>query len=115
MAKFDLAKHKWLIFPALSGILLGISRLPLYLNFAAFFAFLPLFSLFDEGLKLKKLFIAGLIFGAVYNLVCLHWISLVTIPGYIGMFILLGLYFALLFLIKPFTSSSVDNLYLEDG
>ncbi|MBC8384350.1 MAG: apolipoprotein N-acyltransferase [Candidatus Cloacimonetes bacterium] len=83
----------------LSALLLGLSRLPIHLGFLVFFAFIPLFSLFQENLKNKKIIFSALIFSTIYTAVSLHWISLVTIPGFFGMFLLFGLYFSILFLL----------------
>ncbi|MBN2461608.1 MAG: apolipoprotein N-acyltransferase, partial [Candidatus Cloacimonetes bacterium] len=39
-----------------------------------------------------------LIFSTTYTIVSLHWISLVTLPGYLGLLLLFALYFTILFL-----------------
>ncbi len=110
MKKNDLTTYNWIIKSTVAGILLGLSRLPLHLNFLVFFAFIPIFSLFEQRISIKKLFLSGVIFGFIYNLVCLHWVSLVTIPGYLGMFILLGIYFGILFLIAGTVWEKIKNL-----
>lgn len=85
--------------PALSALLLGLSRHPLRLNFLIFAAFIPLLALLYKeknyaGLKIIKL---ALTFSTVYTLITLYWISVVTLPGFLGMFILFGAYFIILF------------------
>lgn len=83
--------------PALAAMLLALSRLPIHLGFLVFFGMIPLFSFFDEKPSIKQIIKAAITFGIIYGLVCLHWISLVTWPGFIGALILFGLYFSILF------------------
>jgi apolipoprotein N-acyltransferase len=83
--------------PTLAAFLLALSRLPLHLGFLVFFGMMPLFSFFDEKPSIKQIIKAAITFGVIYGLVCLHWISLVTLPGFFGMLILFGLYFSILF------------------
>ncbi|MDP8201237.1 MAG: apolipoprotein N-acyltransferase [Candidatus Tenebribacter burtonii] len=90
-------KLKTYLFPALAGTLLGLSRLPIHLGFLVFFAFIPLFYFFSEQRKKKEIFLAAAAFGSAYTLVCLHWISLVTFPGYLGIFFLFAVYFYIVF------------------
>ena len=87
--------------PALSALLLGLSRYPLKLNFLVFVAFLPLFLLWqrERELGIRKIIKIALSFSTVYTLVAFYWISVVTLPGFIGLFILFGFYFILLFYI----------------
>lgn len=85
--------------PALAAVLLGISRLPWQLGFLVFFGFIPLFSWFAEKQSHNRQIKAGLVFAVGYTLVSLHWISLVTLPGFLGLFILFGFYFSVLFLL----------------
>ncbi|NQT65891.1 MAG: apolipoprotein N-acyltransferase, partial [FCB group bacterium] len=85
------------LFPALAGVLLGLSRLPIHLGFLVFFAFIPLFHFFSEQRKKKEILLAAATFGSAYTLVSLHWISLVTFPGYLGIFILFAVYFYIVF------------------
>lgn len=79
-----------------AALLLGISRLPLGLGFLVFFAFIPLFSYFEEE-KNKKIITSAILFSFVYTATCLHWISLVTLPGLIGIFIIFSVYYAIIF------------------
>ena len=83
--------------PALAAVLLGLSRLPLHLGFLVFFGLIPLFSFFEENRKNKDLVKAAIIFSSLYTVICMHWISLATTPGFLGMFIVIGLYFSILF------------------
>ena len=92
-------KKSYIYKPLLAALLLGLSRLPLHLGFLSFWGFIPLFSLFNENLKNKKIILSAIIFSTAYTLISLHWISLVTIPGFFGLFILFGIYFSLLFLL----------------
>lgn len=85
--------------PALAALILGISRLPLHFGFLVFFGLIPLFSFFAESKSWKNQIKAGIVFAVVYTLVSLHWISLVTLGGFFGLFILFGLYFSLLFIL----------------
>ena len=90
-------KYDFLIFPIISALLLSISRLPVFLGWLSFFGFVPLFILFENRLSWKKSLLAAISFVLVYNSVSLHWIALVTIGGFIGMYVLFSLYFFLLF------------------
>ena len=85
--------------PALAALLLAVSRLPLHLGFLVFFGFIPLFSLLQEKRHFKQMILAALVFSVVYTSTALHWISLVTIGGFIGLYFLFGLYFSILFII----------------
>ncbi len=85
------------MFPALAGTVLGLSRLPIHLGFLVFFAFIPFFHFFKEQRKKKEIFFAAAAFGSAYTLVCLHWISLVTFPGYLGTYLLFAAYFYIVF------------------
>ena len=64
-----------LLLPALSGILLTLSFPPLHLGFIAWFALAPLFvSLYNRSLR--EAFRQGLVFGLVFNLASMHFVSL---------------------------------------
>jgi apolipoprotein N-acyltransferase len=88
---------KYLYLPLISGVLLALSRLPLHLGFLAFFAFIPIFILFENSLETKKVIIGSLIFSTCYTLISLYWISLVTFGGFLGLFVLFGFYFIIYF------------------
>ncbi|MDO9577255.1 MAG: apolipoprotein N-acyltransferase [Candidatus Cloacimonadales bacterium] len=83
--------------PALAAFLLGVSRLPIHLGFLVFFGFIPLFSFFDDLPKTKQILKAAIVFAVTYTLVSLHWISLVTLGGFFGLFFLFSLYFFIVF------------------
>ncbi|MCD4650270.1 MAG: apolipoprotein N-acyltransferase [Candidatus Cloacimonetes bacterium] len=91
----------WWVKPALSGLLFGLSRLPLHLGFLIFFAFIPLFSWLNESTKFQRNIRFGLIFSLLYTSTTLHWITLPTtslVSGFwvvlaVGAGTLLGLYF----------------------
>ncbi len=95
--KLSSIKNKIYLFPALSGTFLGLSRLPIHLGFLVFFAFIPLFYFFAEQRKKKEILIASAVFASAYTIVSLHWISLVTFPGYLGTFALFTFYFYIVF------------------
>ncbi len=90
-------KSPYFYLPALSALLLSLSRLPINLGFLVFVAFIPLISILEKPANIKQLILAGFSFATVYNIVCLHWLTLVTLGGYMGMFLLFTLYFFLLF------------------
>lgn len=90
-------RHFWLMF--LAGLLLAASRLPLHTGFLVFWSLIPIFILFNSKLSIKQILISAYVFSFVYIIVSLHWINLVTIPGFFGMIIIIGLYFFILFLL----------------
>jgi len=95
-------KNKIYILPTLSGTLLGLSRLPINLGFLVFFAFIPIFYFFGEQKKKREILIGAATFASAYTLVSLHWISLVTFPGYLGIFLLFTAYFYIVFQVYYF-------------
>jgi len=95
----------WVYKPALAAFFLGVSRLPIHLGFLVFIGLIPLFSLFDEKPAFKKLIVSAFVFSVVYTSVTLHWISLVTLPGYLGIYLVFGVYFLALFLLINFFRS----------
>jgi len=97
------------LLPILAGTLLGLSRLPIQLGFLVFFAFVPLLYFFKEQRNKKEIFWAAAAFSSAYNLVCLHWISLVTFPGYLGTFFLFAAYFFIVFLLFIFIKTQVPK------
>ncbi|MBN1327183.1 MAG: apolipoprotein N-acyltransferase, partial [Candidatus Cloacimonetes bacterium] len=92
-----LLSKTWIWKPALAAMLAGLSRLPVSLGWLVFWSFLPLLSFWEEKPDKKQLILAGLVYSTIYSVVCLHWISLVTVPGFFGLLLLFGFYFALLF------------------
>ncbi len=99
MKLIDSVKETVFYKPALAALLMAFSRLPFPFGWLVFFGFIPLFSFFGEGRNVKAQIKAGIVFAVVYTLVSLHWISLVTIGGFIGLFIIFSLYFFLLFIL----------------
>ncbi|MDA3813516.1 MAG: apolipoprotein N-acyltransferase, partial [Candidatus Cloacimonetes bacterium] len=97
------------LFPALAGTILGLSRLPIHLGFLVFIAFIPLFYFFKEQRKKKEVFLAAAVFSSAYTLVCLHWISLVTLPGYLGIFFLFAVYFYIVFQLYYFVKQHIPK------
>ena len=69
----DHTKHS-IIYPALSGILLGLSMPPLHAGFIAWGALVPLFFSL-RNCSLREAFKRGAIFCLVFNAVSLHFIS----------------------------------------
>lgn len=102
-------KYKYIYLPFLSGLLVAIGRLPLRLGLVSFFALIPLIMLFQENLKFKHLFAAGFFYSFSYTSVALHWIALVTVPGYIGIYFLFTLYFGILFSLIYFVSKRIPK------
>ncbi|HPM01134.1 MAG TPA: apolipoprotein N-acyltransferase [Candidatus Cloacimonadota bacterium] len=91
----------------ISAILCGISRFDLPLDFMIFFAIIPLFRYFQlttTEFKSKSLkynifrsFIHASIYSTIFLLISVHWISLVTIPGFIGILFLYAFYYTVFF------------------
>lgn len=79
----------------LSGILVGISYLPLKFGFCIYFGFIPIFHLWINN-NPKSNFISGLIFGITYNLISNYWIG--TNSGAEFYVVILSLIFAVLYL-----------------
>jgi apolipoprotein N-acyltransferase len=88
---------KILLLPVLSAFILGIARLPLHLGFLAYCGFIPLLYFFDRKPNFKEVTQAAVLFSLVYTVTALHWITLVTLPGFVGMILLFSLYFLIVF------------------
>jgi apolipoprotein N-acyltransferase len=86
-----------LILPLLSALILALARLPIYLGFICYCGFIPLFFFFDKKPSLGIMVKGAGVFSLVYTVVALHWITLVTLPGFIGMIFLFFLYFLIVF------------------
>lgn len=107
-------KSDLLIAIILSGLLLGFSRYPQNLDFLAFFSFIPIFYFFkasrDKFLskstskKILNYILYAFIYTIVFLPVCVHWISLVTLPGFFGILLLYTFYYSILFMIIGFCS-----------
>lgn len=104
-------KDPFIFKPLLAGLLLGISRLPLGLGFLVFFAFIPLISLLKQISSYKQIIKPAIILSLAYTAVCLHWISLVTAPGLVGIFILVAAYFFILLAVICFVSKNFPILF----
>lgn len=82
----------------LATLLLSLSRLPLHLGFLCVFAWVPLLWYFDRGYhKLIELGLAALLFSGVFTAFVLSWISTVTLPGLIGIWLIHSLFYTLAF------------------
>ena len=80
-----------------SAIMLGLTRLPYAFDMFVFVAFVPLFYYFTRANKESKFFLHGVLFSTTYLLISIHWISLVTFGGFIGILVLFGIIFGVLF------------------
>jgi len=95
--------HSYAIYllPLCSAILLGLSRINLPLDMLALVAFIPMFYYFQQtsGYEkpIKRSIISGVIYSLIYLTISIHWISLVTVPGFLGMLFLFSAAFALIF------------------
>ncbi len=96
--------------PLLAGSFLAASRLPLHLGFLSFFFLIFLLSYFKNESSFKRSIIAGIAFSLSYTTVGLHWISLVTIGGFMGLYLLFGIYFSLLFWLINFFTRKLPRL-----
>jgi len=95
--------------PLLAGLLLGVSRLPIHLGFLSLFFLVPLLSYFKDKRGFKYCLAAGIAFSFSYTTAGLHWISLVTFGGYLGLYLLFGIYFTLLFFAFNFFSRKLPR------
>ena len=91
---FLLNRPSWQL-AILSGVLVGISYLPLKLNFFVYFGFVPIFFSWIKNDSRENL-ISGFIFGITYNFISNYWIG--TNSGAELYVVLLSLIFAVLYL-----------------
>jgi len=96
--------------PLIAGTMLALSRLPLKMGFLSFLFLIPLLSYFETDRSVKRSIVAGIAFSLAYTSVGLHWISLVTISGFIGLYLIFGLYFSVLFGLINFFSRKILKL-----
>jgi apolipoprotein N-acyltransferase len=83
----------------LSGLMLGLSRLPLYCGWLGFINLIPLLYYFDKGIKPGKiLFRDAFILSAINFTLFMHWIWGVTPGGFFGIIIFYTIYYYLVFL-----------------
>ena len=87
----------------LSATLLGLSRVNSYLFFLVFFAFIPL--LFYLSKRETNVFKSAVFFSVIFNVIYIHWISLVTFWGVIGIIIVFSIYFFFVFFLTQKISS----------
>lgn len=104
--KLDIKKILPSLLIVLSGIFLGLSRQRIPLDFFAFFSFIPVFlyfsSLDSHGSAkdlIKKSVLNGTLYSFTFLLISVHWISLVTLGGFIGILFLYSFYYSVLFFI----------------
>jgi apolipoprotein N-acyltransferase len=93
-------KKQLFLLPLCSAILLAMTRLPLSFDMLVFVAFVPLFYFLDfvKILTKKELCIGGSIFAIVYSVISVHWISLVTFGGFLGILLIFSVVYSLLLL-----------------
>ncbi|MCB5278197.1 MAG: apolipoprotein N-acyltransferase [Candidatus Cloacimonetes bacterium] len=83
-----------------SALMLSLSRLPLYLGWLAFFAFIPLLFYFKKGNhSILQNIISALIFCLIQILIVFYWIGSVTMGGLLGIWLLYSLYYWIAFII----------------
>jgi len=91
------------LLPLSSAILLGLSRIALPLDMLSFVAFIPMFYYFQlitaTPRPIRTNIASGTIFSIVYLVISIHWITLVTVGGFLGMLFLFSVAFALIFLV----------------
>jgi apolipoprotein N-acyltransferase len=103
------------LLPIFSALLLGLSRLPINLDMLVFVAFIPILYYFEINSSNKVVnqddnfhkrflwksslmhFKNGVVFSTIFLLVSIHWISIVTFPGFLGILLLFGFIFGVLF------------------
>lgn len=84
--------------PLIAALLLGVSRLPIYMGWLVFFAFVPLLSFFDGGYRsVKEHIISALIFSLGQTVLVYNWIALVTPAGLVGIWLIFSLYYFICF------------------
>lgn len=89
--------NKIFLLPFLAALLTGIARLPIHLGFISYCGFIPLLFFFDRKPSYRIINQGAFVFSFVYTITALHWITLVTIPGFVGMILLFYLYFLIIF------------------
>ena len=100
------SKCQLLLLPIFSAVVLGLTRLPLRFDMLVFVAFIPLFYYFERIsiMEIKKIIVFrdGLVFSTIYLLISIHWISIVTAPGFIGILFLFGAIYGCLFVLARY-------------
>jgi len=84
--------------PLFAGILVSLSRLPLNLGWLVLIGLVPLLCFIDrrEHRGFERI-IAGLLFSLVQIVLVFYWIASVTLGGLIGIWLIFGLYYSLVF------------------
>ncbi|MDD3525243.1 MAG: apolipoprotein N-acyltransferase, partial [Candidatus Cloacimonetes bacterium] len=86
--------------PLISAILLSLSRLPIYLGWMVFFAFIPLLYYFRRGNhSLRDHAVSAVIFSLVQIALVFYWIGSVTPGGLVGIWLLYSLYYLICFIV----------------
>ncbi len=84
----------WLIFyafPIVSGLLTGLSHVPLPTGFLAYFGVIPLL-LSAAVLHGRSAFLAGFMSGVAYYVTTIYWIAWITLPGVLAAIFYLSLW-----------------------
>ncbi len=82
----------------LTALFSSVSRLPVYLNWTVFLAFVPLLYFFEKAShKPWHLLVGAALYSAFYVPPLLYWIAHVTLPGLFGIVLLYTLYFFITF------------------
>jgi len=81
---------KRFLLAALGGLLLGASFPSLNLALLAWFAFVPLFAALEGGTRRQRFF-TGYVFGTAFFSMTLYWLTNVSVPGAIGLILLIAL------------------------
>ncbi len=83
-----------------AALLLSLSRLPLYLGWLVFFAFVPLLSHIERREhKVYEWIISALLFALIQIALVFYWIGSVTFGGLIGIWLLFALFYFLAFVL----------------
>ncbi len=103
-------KYLFLVF--ISALLISLTRYPIKIfSYFSFIAFIPLYHSLIKFRTTKEIFLASIIYSVTYNILVLHWISLVTIGGYLGTFLLFAIYFFILFFLINRVSKKFPKFY----
>ncbi|MDD2423552.1 MAG: apolipoprotein N-acyltransferase [Candidatus Cloacimonetes bacterium] len=95
---FRFVKNYYLI--ALAALLLSLSRLPLYLGWLVFFAFVPLLSHIERREhKAGEWIFSALLFAFIQIALVFYWIGSVTFGGLVGIWLLFALFYFIAFVL----------------
>ncbi len=82
----------------IAAFISSVSRLPVYLGWTVFLAYIPLLYFFEKApRKPLQLLVAAALYSAFYIPLLLYWVAHVTFVGLIGIFLLYTLYFFIAF------------------